>query len=43
MFFKASVQAFLHAIFPFIYAKSSTQNCFSIQKLINESGCRKFP
>lgn len=43
MFFKASVQAFLHAIFPFMYIKSSTKNCMTIQKLIDQSGCRKFP
>lgn len=40
LFLKASCQAFVHALFPFCFASSSTINCLYIQKLIESSGCK---
>jgi hypothetical protein len=45
-FLQASYQAFIHALFPFWYIKSSTINCLQIKKMIDNSGCKsveKFP
>lgn len=41
LFLKASVQAFIHAIFPFFYAKSSTANTKNIMSILENSGCKQ--
>lgn len=39
IFFLASCKAFVHAIIPCLYVKSSSDTIKSVQKLLNESGC----
>jgi len=41
LFLKASVQAVIHAMFPFWCTHSSIENCHQIILLIQENGCPK--
>ena len=37
--FKASLQSFIHAIFPSLYEKSTSDTILYIAKVIKENGC----
>lgn len=41
LFLKSSVEAFIHAIFPFLCITSSSNNTKKIIKILENSGCRK--
>jgi len=41
LFFKSSIEAFIHAIFPFFCITSSSKNTKHILKLLENSGCKK--
>lgn len=40
IFFKASVKALIHAIYPDIYITSTSDTIKEITKILEESGCR---